>query len=103
MLNVAFTELVGGGAKQMLPGQTWFGMDERHDVLKLIAETVSAAGLIEAGPAPKPATQRLIEQPAVGHDVHGWIGSFDLHRGERAIPVSRDAFEFHAARILPAE
>ena len=42
---------------------------ERHHVLQLVTEAISAARLIEAGPSPYPATQNLIGQPAVHQDV----------------------------------
>jgi len=38
-------------------------------VLELVPEPVCAAGLVERGPGPEPAGERLVDQPAVEHDV----------------------------------
>ena len=58
-----------------------------HAVLQLVAEAVGAACLIEAGPRPDAAGQRLVEQPAVQHDVHGPVRRADLHRASSVAPV----------------
>src|SRR5437667_5830865 len=101
MLDVAFAELVSGSPQQMLARQARFGMDQRHYVLQLVAETIRAAGLIEARSPPKPAAQRLIQQPAVGHHIYGRIGRFDVHSAEGAVPITPNAFQFGAAGIAP--
>ena len=71
MLNISFQELTGRAPQQVLAHQMRPGVDERHHVLQLIAETVGPARLIKPGAAPQPATQGLIQQPAVGQHVHG--------------------------------
>ena len=63
---------------------------ERHAVLKLVAETVGAARLIEGRARPEAAGQGLVEQPAVQQDVHGAIRRLHLHRAERLLPIARD-------------
>ena len=78
MLHVAFAELMRGGAQQMLAGEGRLGMHQRHHVLQLVAESVGAAGLIKSRPAPEPAAQGLIQQPAVRHHIHGGIGRFHI-------------------------
>src|SRR5208283_2070193 len=65
MLDIAFDELSRSGAQEMLAGQVGPRCRERHAVLQLIAEAIGAAGLIESGPRPDAAAQRLVEQPAV--------------------------------------
>ena len=80
MLNVAFDELPGGGAQEMAPRLVRRGEGQRHAVLKLVAEAVGAARLIEGGARQDAAGERLIEQPAVQHDVHGAVGRLDLDR-----------------------
>ncbi len=47
---------------------------ERHDVLQLVAEAVGAAGLVERGPRPHAAGERLVEQPLIQHQVERAIG-----------------------------
>src|SRR5258708_30248210 len=60
MLDIAFAELVCGGADQMLAGECRFGMDQGHDILQLVAESISSARLIKTSPAPDTAAQGLI-------------------------------------------
>ncbi len=52
------------------------GVDQRHRVLQLVAETERAAGLVVAAARPEAARERLIEQPAVGQHVERRIGRF---------------------------
>ncbi len=68
--------------------------DEGHAVLHLIAEAVGAAGLIEGGARPDPAGDRLIEQPAVEHDVHRTIRRLHLHRAQPLLPAFVDPLQF---------
>jgi hypothetical protein len=103
MLHIAFAELMRGGAEQMLAGEGRFGMHQRHHVLQLVAESIGAAGLIKPGPAPEPAAQGLIQQPAVRHHIHGGIGRIHVHRAEGSIPIGPDAFERNAAGVRPAK
>ena len=65
------------------------GEAQRHAVLQLVAEAVGAARLIEAGARPDAAGERLIEQPAVEHDVHRAVGRPDLHRAQHVAPMAR--------------
>src|SRR6266536_1919639 len=88
MLDVAFAELVRGGAQQMLAGQRRLSVDQRHHILQLIAETISAAGLIKSAAPPKPAAQRLVQKPAISHQVDRWVGGFDVQGAERAVPIT---------------
>ena len=66
------------------------GSDERHAVLQLVAKAVGAARLIERRAGPDAAGERLIEQPAVQHDVHRPIGRLHLDRAEHILPVPTD-------------
>ena len=59
---------------------------QRHHVLELIAKAVRAARLIKRRSRPDAAGQRLVEQPAVEHDVHAAIRRLDLHRAENVVP-----------------
>jgi len=52
VLNVALAELTACGAQQMLPRQAGRPIEQGHDILKLVAETESASGLVEARTAP---------------------------------------------------
>ena len=65
MLRIAFGELACRRHQNVFPSNLWRGVQKRHGILQLIAESESSARLIQRGPAPEPATQRLIQQPAV--------------------------------------
>ena len=90
MLDIAFDELSRRGPQQMLAGQRGPRRGERHAILQLIAETIGAAGLIESGTRPDAAAQRLIEQPAVEHDVHRPVRRLDDDRAEDFVPLAFD-------------
>ena len=89
MLNVAFDELPSGGAQEMAASLLRVCECQRRAILKLVAEAVGAACLIEGGARHDAAGQRLIEQPAVQQDVHGAIRRLDLDRAEQCPPVLR--------------
>ena len=79
------------------------GVDERHRILQLIAETISAAGLVESTSRPQTAGQRLIDQPAVHQNVHRWIGSLHVHRTQRVFPVLPHCFQSAPSGARSAE
>ena len=87
MLDIALDELPPRRAQDVLARHLGPGDRERHDVLKLVAEAVGAARLIEGRTRPVAAGERLVEQPAVQHDVHGTIRRVHLQRAERFVPV----------------
>ena len=62
---------------------------QRHAVLQLVAKAVGAARLIERRARPDAAGERLVEQPAVQHDVHGPVGRLHLDCPEQRLPVVR--------------
>ena len=88
MLHVALDELPGRGAQQMRARQCRLRGGKRHAVLQLVAEAVGAARLVERRARPDAAGQRLIQQPAVQHDVHRPVRRLHLHRAERIVPVT---------------
>src|SRR5580658_369607 len=54
--------------------------------LKLIAETVGTAQLIERRASPHAARQGLIKQPAIEEQIHARVGGLHLHRAEHVVP-----------------
>ena len=90
MEDVAFFELMGGGAQQVLAGHIPHRRHQGHPVLELVAETEGPAGLIESRPGQHPAGQRLIEQPLIDHQVEGAIGSLHPQGSEDVVPAGRD-------------
>ena len=89
VLDVALRELVRRGPQEVLPGELALRGQQGDDVLELVAEPVCAAGLVERGPRPEPAGQRLVEEPPVEHDVHRAVGRPDLDRALDIVPVPR--------------
>ena len=89
VLDVALDELPGRGAQQVLARQPGRGDHQRQHVLQLIAESVGAAGLIEGRARPHATRERLVQQPAVEHDVHRAIRRPDLHGAEHLRPSAR--------------
>ena len=55
-------------------------------VLQLIAESEGAAGLVRPTTRPDPATERLIQQPAVHQQIERIVGRAYLDRAERVVP-----------------
>ena len=49
--------------------------------------------MIEGGASPDAATERLIEEPAIHHEINGENWSLDLNRGEEPIPPIACLFE----------
>ena len=71
----------------MLPDQLGLRYGQRHHVLKLITETISAARLIKRGSGQDPARQCLVEKPTVEQDIHGTIGCFHRDDAQHFIPM----------------
>ena len=86
VLNIAFRELPPAGQQDMLPGQLWHAVQQRQDILELVAEPECAARLVETGTAPYPATQGLVEQPAIGEQVSCQLRGCHLHGLQGPIP-----------------
>src|SRR5512140_704528 len=66
MLHIAFAKLARSAQQKMFSREPWLGVDQRHDILQLITETESSAGLVTSTPCPKTAREGLVQQPAVG-------------------------------------
>ena len=86
VLHVPLLELPARRPQDLLAEQFRRGMHQSHGILKLIAETVRAARLIEGRARPHPAGKRLIEQPAVDQSIDGWIGGFYLNAPQPVTP-----------------
>src|SRR5438105_15849449 len=93
VLHISFTELMGRGDEQVFAHQARLGINERHHVLQLIAETECPPGLVESAPRPQAARQSLIEQPAIRQHVDGRVRRFHVYRAERMLPVFPQSFE----------
>jgi hypothetical protein len=90
VLHVALAELPRGGEQQLGAQQRWVDDSERHRVLQLVAEADRAARLVVARARPDAAGQRLVDQPAVQHDVERVVGRAHLHGAEPSFPERLD-------------
>ena len=90
MLHVAFDELPRSSTQQVLARHRRLRRGQRHAVLQLVAKTVGAACLIECRTGPDAAGQRLVQQPAVQHDIHRTIRRLHLDGAEDTVPVAAD-------------
>ena len=86
MLHVAFDELPRRRPQQLLATNLRRRIEHRQRILNLVAKAEGASGLVEGRSPPNAADQRLIEQPAIDHEVDGRVGSPNLHRGQQLVP-----------------
>ena len=93
VLHVSFAELMARQHGADARAASRLGMHQGHRVLQLVAEAERAARLIEARARPHAAGEGLIEEPAVGQEVDGRVGRFDIDRAEGPAPVVPDALQ----------
>src|ERR1051325_2474697 len=78
-------------------------MQERQDVLQLIAEPERSARLVRTTPRPDPATERLIQQPSIDEKIERIIRCLDLNGAENLVPETAGAgdgrIDFFEARV----
>ena len=86
VLHVAFDELARGGEHDMGAAEIRPRIQQRQRVLQLIAESERAAWLVRPTARPDPATERLIQQPAVHQQIERIVGRMHLDRAERVVP-----------------
>ena len=86
VLHVSLFELPSRRPQNVLARQVWPAVDQGHDILQLIAITVGAARLIQGAATPVATTERLVQQPAVQHQVQLGIRRMHLERSEQILP-----------------
>ncbi|MNE79756.1 hypothetical protein D3C80_1762740 [compost metagenome] len=72
----------------MLSGGLGLGKAERHSILQLIAKTIGPPGLIKRRASPDSASECLIQQPAIEHDIHGSVRGLDLDGPKQCLPLA---------------
>jgi hypothetical protein len=90
VLDVALDKLAARGPEEMFAGYRWADRGERHAVLQLVPEAIGAAGLVETRSRPDAAGERLVDEPAVEHDVHRPVRRLDLDCADDLIPKSTE-------------
>src|SRR5512143_4091335 len=98
VLNVSLPELTGRASKQMLAQKVRLGVNQRHGVLQLVAESEGASRLVVPAPGPETARKILVKEPPVGQDVDGRVGGFHLYGPESPLPVLPDRFKHPTRR-----
>src|SRR2546423_1752778 len=91
VLHIAFFELVSGGACELRTRYVWSRIDERHYILQLISETVSAARLVESCARQHSTRQCLIGQPTIENRIHSGVGRMDFYGFKYFVPVRKIA------------
>src|SRR5918994_5263892 len=86
VLNVALEKLAGRGPEYVLPRHYRLGVHECHHILKLVAEAVSAAALIERRAGPHAAGERLVQRPTVDHRIEGGLRRLHGNTREPLVP-----------------
>src|SRR5262245_49658755 len=89
VLDISFAELTSRRSQDVRAGFAWRTVDQCHHILKLIPEPICTTGLIIAGARPDPASQYLVRQPTVHHEVQTDIRSRDLHCIQDVFPARR--------------
>jgi len=91
--NISILELVGS-ARQKVRSQTCRGhVREAQHVLQLVPKADRPARLVEAATRKQARSKRLIEEPAIQHQVKRGIGRLHLDTIEKVIPEGRRAPE----------
>ena len=103
VLDVALLELARRAKQQLRAHELRRGVRKRHRVLQLVAESERAARLVVPAPAPEPATDHLVQQPAVGERVQRLVRRLDLERAEQAPPLLPHRTERRVRRAGLAE
>ncbi|MOA22931.1 hypothetical protein D3C78_1435280 [compost metagenome] len=88
VLDITFNKLARRGTQQMLSGGLGLGKAERHSILQLIAKTIGPPGLIKRRASPDSASECLIQQPAIEHDIHGSVRGLDLDGPKQCLPLA---------------
>jgi hypothetical protein len=103
MLDISFRELTGSAAEQVLAHEVRPGVDERHHVLQLIAETEGPARLVGSAPRPETARYGLVQEPSVDQHIERGVRCFHLHGAQCVIPVLPHLIESPARRSRSPE
>ena len=88
MLEIPFNELPGCGPQDMFARDGRAARQQGAGILQLIAEAIGATGLVEARSCPHAAGKRLIEQPAIDHDIKGPVGRLHADCAKSFVPVA---------------
>jgi len=84
--NVSILELVGGALQEVRSHTCRGHVREAQHILQLVPKTDRPARLVEAATRKQARSKRLIEEPAVQHQVKRGIGRVHLDTIEKLVP-----------------
>ena len=88
--HVPDLELAPGGVQDVRAAEAGSAVHESHHVLELVAKAKGTAGLIEGRSRPESTRERLVEKPAVEHQVERRVRGAHLQRAEQGVPLPRE-------------
>ena len=102
VLHVPLDELARRRPQDLGPGDGWLGVQQGHDVLELVAKAVGPAALVQGRARPDPAGQRLVQRPAVDHQVERRLGRVHGDNREPPLPGGHGGRHRRLGRRHPA-
>src|SRR6185369_11386493 len=87
MLDVALLKLPCRRSQDLRARLRRSAVDQGHHVLQLVSKAVRTAGLVKRGACPNAASQYLINEPTVEHQVHTRIRRSHLQGVQVAVPL----------------
>src|SRR4026209_1429594 len=87
MLDIALLELSRRRSQDLRARLRWSAADQGHHILQLVWKTIRTAGLVKRGACPNRASQYLINEPTVEHQVHARIRRSHLQRVQVTVPL----------------
>ena len=88
VLHVALHELAAAARRRCSRATSRFATVSAITSWSWSRNPYAPPGLIEGGSGPDPAGERLVEKPAVEHDVHGAVRRLDLDGADDVVPPS---------------
>src|SRR4029079_18095653 len=91
VLHVALDELTRRAQDEMCTAEIRPRIQQRQNVLHLVAESEGASRLVRAAARPDATTERLVRQPPIHQKIERVVRGVDLYRAEGVFPESRRA------------
>ena len=103
MKDIAFLELPGGASDNVCPRTYRVGVEERKNILELVAKTERPAGLVETCSRHNARCEGLVQEPAVYHQIECSIRRAHLDRAQQSLPVVVELLDgvIDASRLPP--
>jgi hypothetical protein len=101
--DVALLELSRGAGQDVRSRTGGVSIQERKNILKLIAKPNRAASLVEACPSQEAGGEGLVQEPPVQHQIESSVWRAHANRAQQSIPVMVELLEgaIDLPRFLP--